>query len=89
MWSKVMIFVAGAAVGWLVGARTGRQAYERVAGRAAEAWRSPGVRRATGTIRRAVRDRVPGVGGAASDALEAAAEGADRFADRHAADGDR
>jgi hypothetical protein len=85
MWGKVMIFVAGAAVGWVVGACSGRQAYERVAGGVAEAWRSPALRKATGTIRRAVRDRVPGAGDAASDALGAAAEGADRFADRHSA----
>jgi len=43
MWGKVMIFVAGAAVGWVVGACSGRQAYERVAGRVAEAWRSPAL----------------------------------------------
>jgi hypothetical protein len=83
MWGKVAIFAAGAAAGWILGARSGRPAYERVASRAADAWRSPEVRRATGTIRRTVRDKVPGVGDAASDAMEMAADRADRFADRH------
>lgn len=45
MWGRVTVFVLGATMGWIIGSRSGREGYERVAGQASRLWRSAPVQR--------------------------------------------
>jgi hypothetical protein len=44
-------FVAGAAVGYVLGARAGRESYDRLARTARQFWESPTVQEAAGVVR--------------------------------------
>jgi hypothetical protein len=82
MWGKVLIFSLGLAVGWVLGARNGRGAYERLADGASDAWRSPAARRAREATKDAV-GRIPRVGDAAVDGLELVGDRVEEHTDRH------
>jgi len=40
-----LLFVAGAAVGYVLGARAGRERYDQIKAAATQAWQSPGVQK--------------------------------------------
>jgi hypothetical protein len=44
-------FVAGAAVGYVLGARAGRESYERISRSARQFWENPTVQEAAGVVR--------------------------------------
>ena len=64
-----LLFVAGIGVGYVVGARQGRMAYERLRRRAAEALQSPAVQKTVVAAKDLVASRVPVVGRPLSSAL--------------------
>ena len=64
-------FILGVAVGYVLGARTGRERYDQIKGRATGAWKDPRVQRnvdtakqtakgAAGSATQKVRERLPG-----------------------------
>ncbi|MBI5159936.1 MAG: YtxH domain-containing protein [Micrococcales bacterium] len=56
------LFVVGAAVGYVVGTRQGRQAYVKLKGRAEDLWKAPAVQNSVESAREFVKDKVPIVG---------------------------
>ena len=52
-------FLAGAAVGYVLGARAGRKRYEQITSRANQAWSSEPVQTKVGTAREAVKKQAP------------------------------
>src|SRR5688572_17370988 len=50
MSGKIMAFGAGAAIGYLLGTRAGRQRYEELAGQAKRIWASDTVQEAAGVV---------------------------------------
>lgn len=74
-------FIAGAAVGFVLGSKAGREQYEKLRRRAADVWQGDRVQSAASTAAEAAKKNVPGVGGvvgAAKSKLDDAAEGAAR-----------
>jgi hypothetical protein len=67
MKGKVM-FVVGAAVGYVVGTRAGRQGYERLKSQASDLWLNPKVQDTVESVGDLAKDKIPVVGGAISDA---------------------
>ena len=73
-------FILGVAVGYVFGARTGRERYDRIKGRATSVWESPRVQRnvdtakqtaksVAGSATQKVRERLPGSSSSASEAV--------------------
>jgi len=73
--SGKLLFLAGLAVGFVVGARQGRGAYERLKARASDLWGDPKVQRGVSRAQETIRDRVPVVGDKVADAVDAAKPG--------------
>lgn len=73
-----LLFVIGAAAGYVIGARQGREAYDRIADRAAQVWTSPRAQKFVDGAADLARDRVPFVGGALASVIE---RGSDRIDD--------
>lgn len=69
MYGKIL-FVAGAALGYVVGTRRGRRDYETVKRKASELWLDPRVQNAATKAGDFVEDNVPGVGAKISDAVD-------------------
>jgi hypothetical protein len=71
---KKLLFVLGAAVGYVVGTRTGRQGYEKLKSQVGDVWQKPVVQE--GIVRAEVfaEDKIPLVGGAVSAAVQSAAD---------------
>lgn len=73
-----ILFVAGAAVGYVLGARAGRQSYERIKSRADRVWHDPNVQKGVNAAEDFVADKAPVVGKkiqeTAQDAAHAASE---------------
>lgn len=57
-----LMFVAGAAVGYVVGSRQGRQAYETVKRRARELWGNPTVQKTVSEAQDVMKEAAPVVG---------------------------
>ena len=70
MYGKVMIFGAGIAVGYVLGSRQGRQAFNKLQRRAREFWEQPAVQKTMDRATDVVREKVPG-GDAIVDVVEA------------------
>ena len=64
---KKLIFALGAAVGYVVGTRTGRQGYEKLKRQARDTWQSPTVQRGVDTVEGFVQDKIPVAASAVSD----------------------
>jgi oxygen-dependent protoporphyrinogen oxidase len=45
-----LLFITGAAVGYVLGARAGRKRYEQIKSAAAKVWESPGIQRQVGQL---------------------------------------
>jgi hypothetical protein len=65
-----LLFVAGAAVGYVVGTRRGRRDYETVKRKASEFWLDPRVQKAATRAGDFVGENVPVVGEKLSDAVD-------------------
>ena len=70
MFGKAFIFAAGLGVGFVVGTRQGRAAYDRLKGQVQDAWNSPRVQRRVDDAQTFLRDNVPVVGDVAADAID-------------------
>jgi len=55
-----LIFIAGAALGFVLGSKQGRQAYESLKTKAADTWSNPKVRDGVGQAADLARDKIPG-----------------------------
>jgi hypothetical protein len=73
-----ILFVAGLATGYILGARAGRQSYEKIKSRADQVWHDPNVQRGVTKAEDFVAEKAPIVGKklteAAQDATHAATE---------------
>jgi len=71
-----IIFVAGAALGYVLGARAGRGAYVKIKSQAESLWENPNVQKTVHQAEEFVKDNAPAVGkklqSAAGDAASAA-----------------
>ena len=56
-----ILFVAGAAVGYVLGARAGRERYEQISDAASRFWGSPKVQRRVDSVEGFVKDHAPDV----------------------------
>lgn len=68
-----MTLLAGAAIGYVLGARAGRQRYEQLKLQAGKAWQSPAVQDQVGKATQQIKEKGPQVAAAAG---HAAAKGA-------------
>ena len=64
---KKLIFVVGAAIGYVVGTRTGRAGYERLKHQAADVWQNPRVQKTVDDVEHFAKDKVPVVGDVIGD----------------------
>jgi len=80
-----ILFVAGAAVGYVLGARAGRGAYVKIKSRAEDLWENPTVQKSVHQAEDFVKENAPVVGkklsGAASDAAAKAKQVAGKAGD--------
>lgn len=74
-----LIFIAGAAVGFVLGSRQGRQAYDRIKTKAADVWTDPKVRDNVAKAADLAKDKLPG-GEKIAAATRKAADKADEAA---------
>ena len=58
---KVMIFAAGAAAGFVLGTRSGRQTYEKMRHQSLELWHNPTVQEKVSEATETVKDKAPQV----------------------------
>jgi hypothetical protein len=58
---KALIFAAGAAVGFVVGTRSGRQTYEKMRHQSLELWHNPTVQEKVSEATETVKDKAPQV----------------------------
>ncbi|MCU1406595.1 MAG: hypothetical protein JWQ43_2898 [Glaciihabitans sp.] len=68
------MFVLGAATGYVVGTRTGRQGYERLKRQASALWTAPSVQKTVTQAEEFARDKIPVVGATVSAAAKKAGE---------------
>lgn len=59
-----LLFVAGAAVGYVLGARAGRKRYEQIRAGASKVWETPGIQRQVHTAQDLVAKKIGDVPGA-------------------------
>jgi len=82
-----LVFIAGAAVGYVLGSRQGREAYEKIKSRAQDLWGSPQVRDTASKASGLVRDKVPH-GDKVADVAESVAAKADEKVGNASSTGD-
>ncbi|GCE43596.1 YtxH domain-containing protein [Rhodococcus sp. USK10] len=58
---KVLTFAAGAAVGFVLGTRSGRQTYEKMRHQSLELWHNPAVQEKVSGATETVKDKAPQV----------------------------
>lgn len=75
-----ILFVAGLAAGYVLGAKAGRQRYNQIADAAGKVWNNPNVQRTVDTVEEFVKDHSP-------DVAELAAEGTRRVVNAAAGKG--
>jgi hypothetical protein len=66
---RVLVLLAGGVIGYVIGARQGRPAYDKLARQAKDLWEKPQVQKTVGQAQDAVK-KVPVVGEMASDAVD-------------------
>jgi len=69
--SGKLLFLAGLGVGFVIGARQGRGAYEKLRARASAIWGDPKVQKGVAQAQDVIRE-VPVVGESVSDAIDSA-----------------
>ncbi len=83
-----LILLAGAAVGYVLGTRAGRQRYEQLKGRADAMWHDPKVQQKVTDAQQAVKDRAPEVQEKLTDAASRASDKVRSTMHRHDPDAD-
>ncbi|SEF15892.1 YtxH domain-containing protein [Jiangella alba] len=83
-----LILLAGAAVGYVLGTRAGRQRYEELKGRADALWHDPKVQQKVTDAQEAVRARAPELQEKLTDAASRASDKVRSTMHRHNGDGD-
>lgn len=78
-----LLIVAGAAAGYVLGTRAGRERYEQIKARATELWRDPHVQRTVDRIEDTVKDTASEVQGKVTDAVKDATGAATSFVQRN------
>ncbi|PVX66223.1 UNVERIFIED_ORG: hypothetical protein FNL38_107386 [Nocardia globerula] len=58
---KALIFIAGAAAGFVVGTRSGRQTYEKMRDQSLELWHNPTVQEKVSEVAETVKEKAPQV----------------------------
>src|SRR5690606_41843062 len=81
-----LLILTGAAVGYVLGTRAGRQRYEEIKGRANAWWQDPKVQQRVSDAEQAVRAKAPHVQERLTEAAERASEKAKPTVQRHDAD---
>lgn len=84
MQGKIM-FVLGAATGYVVGTRTGRQGYERLKRQARDFWQNPRVQSTVSNAEDFAREKIPVVGEKVSDAAKKATGAVNEAVAKHSA----
>ncbi|PZF84050.1 YtxH domain-containing protein [Jiangella anatolica] len=78
-----LILLAGAAVGYVLGTRAGRQRYEQLKGRADALWHDPKVQQKVADAQEAVRTRAPELQEKVTDAASKATDKVRSTMQRH------
>ena len=68
-----LILIAGAAAGYVLGARAGRSRYDQIAKAAGKLWESPTVQRQVNTVEEFAKDKAPAVVGFLGGSVKKAA----------------
>jgi FMN-dependent NADH-azoreductase len=71
---KKLLFVLGAAVGYVVGTRTGRKGYEKLKDQVGEVWQKPAVQDGIVRAELFAEEKIPVVGHTVSAAVQTAAD---------------
>jgi hypothetical protein len=71
---KKLMFVLGAAAGYVIGTRTGRQGYEKLKTQVGEVWQKPAVQDGLSKAESFVEEKIPVVGSTVSQGLKTAAD---------------
>jgi hypothetical protein len=66
---RILVLLVGGAIGYVIGARQGRPAYDKLARQARDVWEKPQVQKTVGQAQEFVKN-VPLVGEMASDAVD-------------------
>ena len=80
-----LLFAAGLAAGYVLGARAGRKRYDQIAGAANKVWQSPGIQKQVHAAQDFAAARVGDIPGAVFDGARKAATGAIDIVQRKAA----
>ncbi|RIQ29589.1 YtxH domain-containing protein [Jiangella rhizosphaerae] len=81
-----LILLAGAAVGYVLGTRAGRQRYEQLKGRADALWHDPKVQQKVSEAQEAVKARAPEIQEKLTDAASRATDKVRSTVQRHDSD---
>jgi len=65
-------FLAGVAVGYVLGAKAGHKRYDQIKGRAGQLWSSDPVQHGVDTAKQTIRDQAPAVAAKLGDAAKSA-----------------
>lgn len=65
---RIFTFLAGAAVGYVLGARAGREQYDQLRGKAQDLWNDPRTQEKLHDVGETIKDKAPDVGSAAASA---------------------
>ena len=68
-----LLFVVGAALGYVLGARAGRRRYEQIKAGAEKLWNDPNVQKSVDQVQGFVKDKAPEVQSAVKDGAKKAA----------------
>ena len=77
-----LLFVAGAALGYVMGTRRGRRGYEQLKSQATELWNNPKVKQTVSDVQQFAKDKLPAV----APILATAADKASAKVDENQAD---
>ncbi|WP_417234450.1 hypothetical protein [Arthrobacter sp.] len=70
---RIFTFLAGAAVGYVLGARAGREKYDQLRDKAQDLWQDPRTQEKLNDAGQAIKDKAPDVGSAAASAASTVA----------------
>lgn len=84
-----LIFVIGAAVGYVVGTRRGRRGYEQLKSQATELWNNPKVKQTVSDVQQFAKEKLPVVAPLLATAADKASSKMDEVNPANAATPDR
>lgn len=71
---RIFTFLAGAAVGYLLGARAGRENYDKIRDKAQDLWQDPRTQEKLNQVGETIKEKAPEVGAAAGAAASTVAD---------------